>query len=270
MKKIITSSIIAISLASTLYAADKYYASVNGEKITKETITMALQDPRIDVDKLPENAQKELLNQIIDRKLIVQKAIKDGVQKDEKYKKILAQAKESIAFQVWKEKEFKNIKVTTEDEKKFYKENKEKFKKPAMLKARHILVKTEKEAKELIKQLDKAKKKEETFIKLAKTKSTGPSGKNGGDLGEFAANKMVPEFSKAAKSLKKGTYSKTPVKTQFGYHIIFLNDKKPESTLKFDEVKDNIKRVLTGKKYNEKVKKLTKDLRKKAKIEIKK
>ncbi len=269
MKKIITSSILAISLASTLCAADKYYASINGEKITKEDITMALQDPRIDFDKLPKNAQKELLNQIIDRKLIVKEAIKNGVEKEAEYKKLLKQVKENIAFQVWKEKEFKGIKVTADEEKKFYKENKEKFKKPAMLKARHILVKTEKEAKALIKELDKAKKKEETFIKLAKTKSTGPSGKNGGDLGEFPENRMVPEFSKAAKSLKKGTYSKTPVKTQFGYHIIFLNDKKPETTLKFDDVKDNIKRVVNGKKYNEKVKSLVKDLRKTAKIEIK-
>ncbi|MBS9782241.1 MAG: peptidyl-prolyl cis-trans isomerase [Arcobacter sp.] len=269
MKKLITSSIIAISLASTLCAKDTYYASVNGDKITKDTVSMALQNNRVDFEKLPKDTQAKILNEIIDRKLIVKKAVKDGVEKDEKYKKLLNQVKESIVFQVWKEKEFDSIKVNEKEEKKFYDENKDKFKKPANLNARHILVKTEKEAQELIKELDKAKKKEDTFIKLAKSKSVGPSGKNGGDLGEFPEDRMVPEFSKAAKALDKGTYSKKPVKTQFGYHIIFLKDKTASSILKFDEVKDKIKRVLIGKKYNEKVKELVKDLRKKAKIVIK-
>ena len=93
---------------------------------------------------------------------------------------------------------------------------------PSTLEARHILVKTEKEAKDLIKTLNKSKKKEKKFIELAKTKSVGPTGPKGGYLGKFPANQMVPEFASAASSLKKKTYSQTPVKTQFGYHVIYL------------------------------------------------
>lgn len=269
MKKLMMSTIMSIALAGSLSAKEDYYASVNGEKITKDDISIAVQDPRVDFTKLPKEAQKELLNQIIDRKLITKKAIDDGIKKDSKFKKYLNEMSNNLAFRIWKEKEFDSIKVTESEKKAFYEENKDKFKMPMTLNARHILVKTQKEAENIIKELDKAKKKEDTFIKLAKSKSVGPTGKNGGSLGEFPENQMVPEFSKAAKSLSKNTYSKKPVKTQFGYHVIFLKDKKAAKLLTFNEVKDNITRVVTGKKYNEKVKKLVKDLRKDAKIVIK-
>ncbi len=269
MKKIITSSILAISLTGTLYAGDTTYASLNGKKITRTDISMILPDPRLDFSKLPQKAQKEVLNKIIDKKLLSQNAIKNGIERDKEFKDALARVKEDLAFRLWEKKQLESIKVTQSEEKSFYNKNKSKFKKPATLKARHILVKTEKEAQAIIKELNKASKKEATFIKLAKTKSVGPSGQNGGDLGEFAESQMVPEFSRAAKSLSKGTYSKRPVKTQYGYHVIFLKDKKPAKSLSFNEVKNNIKRVLIAKKFDDKVKSLVGKLRKKANIVIK-
>ena len=88
--------------------------------------------------------------------------------------------------------------------------------------ARHILVKTEAEAKDIIKQLDAGK----DFAELAKEKSTDPNKSEGGDLGYFAKGRMVKEFEDAAFALKKGEYTKTPVKTQFGYHVIKVEDKR--------------------------------------------
>jgi len=268
MKKVVSSFIASIALVSTLSAAD-YLATVDGEKITKQDVSMVLQDPRINFDKLPDNAKKQVIEQIINRKLISKNALKNGIEKDSTFKNAIAKMKEDLAFQIWQKNELEKIKFSDAEKKDFYEKNKQKFVRPGMLNARHILVNTEKEAKDIIKQLDKASKKEQKFIELAKTKSIGPSKVKGGDLGEFAEAQMVPEFSKGAKSLKPKTYSKTPVKTQFGYHVIYLKDKKESKALSFNEVKGNISQIMVGNKYNEKAKALADKLRSKAKIVIK-
>ena len=268
MKKIVSSLVASIALVSTLNAAD-FYASVDGENITKKDITMVLQDPRIDFDKLPDTAKKQVLEQIVNRKLLSKKALNDGVDKDPQYVEAINQIKEDLAFQVWQKNEIAKIKFTDAEKKDFYEKNKEKFIVPENLEASHILVKTEEEAKEIIKQLDKATKKEDKFKELAKTKSQDPAGKNGGYLGKFSADQMVPEFANAAKSLTIGSYSKIPVKTQFGYHVIYLKDKIAGKSLTFAEVESNISQILLGNSYNKKVKEVTDELRKDAKIVIK-
>ena len=124
--------------------------------------------------------------------------------------------------------------------------------------ARHILVKTEAAAKAIIKQLQGGA----DFEKLAKEKSTGPSGKNGGDLGYFTFERMVPPFSKAAFQLKPGSITQAPVKTRFGWHIIKSEDKratKPPSfaatkTQMAEEVRKNFSdEIIEGLKKNAKI-----------------
>lgn len=269
MKKIISSTVVAIALAATSLSAADYYATVDGEKITKADIMMVLQDPRINFDQLPKPAQKQVLEQIINKKLLAKKALADGIEKNKEFKETLKKMKEDLAFQIWQRDQVKSIKITEAEIKDFYEKNKANFVVPARLTAKHILVKTEQEAKDIIKLLDKASKKEAKFIELAKSKSTGPSGPNGGDLGTFNENQMVPEFAAAAKALNKNSYSKKPVKTKFGYHVIYLNDKKEGKSLSFNEVKGNISQMLTGNKYNKQVKVLADKLREKAKIVIK-
>lgn len=269
MKKIVLSLVATLAISTISLNAADYYASVDGEKITQADIALVLQDPRIDFSKLPDSAQKRVLNEIINKKLLSQKAVKDGIEKDPAYKDALAKMKQDLAFQVWQKNEVAKIDVSEEKQKKFFDENKEKFVMPANLEARHILVKTEKEAKDLIKTLNKAKDKEAKFIELAKEKSVGPTGVKGGYLGKFPANQMVPEFATAASSLKKKTYSQAPVKTQFGYHVIYLVDKVESKSLSFNEVKGKISQMLLGNEYNERVKSITDELRKKAKIVIK-
>ena len=269
MKKIVLSVITTLALSTATLSAADYYATVDGEKITKNDIAVVLQDPRINFETLPKSAQKQVLEQIINKKLIAKQAFKDGVENDKDYKEALAKVKQDLAFQVWQKNQLETLKVSEKEQKEFFDKNKEKFQVPANLEARHILVKTEKEAKALIAKLDKAKKKEDTFVELAKTKSVGPTAPKGGYLGKFPANQMVPEFSKAAQELKKNSYSKKPVKTQFGYHVIFLKDKIAAKSLSFKEVKGNISKMLLGNAYNKKVKQIADDLRKKAKIVIK-
>ena len=110
-------------------------------------------------------------------------------------------------------------------------------------KASHILVKTQDEAVAVIAELDGGA----DFAELAKTKSTGPSGPGGGQLGWFAPGQMVKPFSDAAAQLEKGSYSKEPVETQFGWHVILLEDTRESTPPAFDEVKDRLKLAMANK-----------------------
>ena len=166
-------------------------------------------------------------------------------------------------------KQFDNVKVSEKEMKEFYNKNIQMFKQPAQAKARHILLKSKKEAEAVIKELKKAKNVEQKFIELAKKKSTGPSAANGGELGWFDAKRMVKPFSDAAFKLKKGEFTTTPVKTQFGYHVIYLEDKKPAGSVTFEQAKPNIEQTLKVKKFQEEMKKTAQELRAKADIKMK-
>lgn len=268
MKKIVMSFIASIALISTLNAAD-FYATVDGDKITKDDINVLLQDPRVDFDKLPQEAKSQILEGAINRKLIAKKAIDDGIEKDPQYKEAIAKIKEDLALQVWQKNEVDKLKFTEQDKKDFFEKNKEKFVIPEILESRHILVKTEAEAKAIIIELDKAAKKEDKFAELAKAKSADSTAQNGGYLGKVPSDKLVPEFTAAAKTLAKNTYSKTPVKSEFGYHVIFLKDKTVPKTLTYAEVEPKITQILIGNAFSKKVKELTDELKKDAKIVIK-
>ena len=267
MKKIVTSVVASLVLMTTLNAND--YGSVDGDNITKQDIAVVIQDPRIDFEKLPEATKKQVLEQVVNRKLIAKNAIKNGIEKDPQYVEAIAGIKEDLALQVWQKNEVDKIKFTDQDKKDFFEKNKDKFIVPEILDSRHILVKTEAEAKAIIVELDKAAKKEDKFAELAKAKSTDATAQNGGYLGKVPADKLVPEFTNAARTLAKNTYSKTPVKSEFGYHVIYLKDKTVAKALTYPEVEGKITQILIGNAFSKKVKEITDELKKDAKIVIK-
>lgn len=127
------------------------------------------------------------------------------------------------------------------------------------VRARHILLKTEDEAKAVIKALDDGG----DFEKLAKEKSTGPSAPRGGDLGFFGKGQMVPAFDKAVFALEKGKYSKEPVKSNFGWHVIKVEETRQKSPPPLEQIKEQ----LTALVAQEKLQELVTNLRSKAKIE---
>ncbi len=133
--------------------------------------------------------------------------------------------------------------------------------------ARHILVETEEEAKEIIAQLDEAEDKEETFKTLAKDKSSDGSAANGGDLGSFGKGQMVEEFEKAAYALDVDAYSAEPVESKYGYHVIYKYDEEEKKS--FDEMKDQLTAQAQEENFtNERLEKILMDLRDEAEFKF--
>lgn len=114
-------------------------------------------------------------------------------------------------------------------------------------KARHILLESEADAQAVIASLDEGG----DFVELAKEKSTGPSGPRGGDLGWFAPEAMVPPFSQAVQSMSKGEYSKTPVQTQFGWHVILLEDERDLESETYESMEPKLREQAQRQLVNE-------------------
>jgi len=268
--------VLSLLLISGISLQAKVYATVGDKKITDVDIDQVLRVlPNGEliknfggIDKLDDAKRKQIIDLAVDNYLLSKKAFQEGIDKTKEYKEELENIKNSLATQLYTKKIINSVKVSDEDAKEYYEKNKDEFKeKEDSVKARHILVKDEKEAKEIIKELEKAKDVEKKFIELAKTKSIGPSGKYGGELGWFNKKRMVPAFSKAAFALKKGEWTKKPVKTQFGYHIIYIEDRVNKGDLiPFDKIKNQVKDVLKNQKIKMKIDETIKNLRSKNKV----
>ena len=187
---------------------------------------------------------------LIERHLLAQYAVKEGIADTEEYKRRLAlyQAKalrDAYFFQKIRPQ------VTEEEMRKVYDEESAKLQQTERVRARHILVGTEQEAKDILARLAKGEK----FEDLAKQFSLDGSKDYGGDLGYFTQPEMVPEFSKAAFALKVGETSQ-PIKTDFGWHIIRLEDRKQGAAQPYDQVKSAIRNVLLRRKVGEVMEKI--------------
>ena len=256
--KLVTKVVSSITILSTLAVANTL-VTVNGKAITQQEVDSELmQATQGRFNQVPADKQQQLRSQVLDqliaKELIYEDAKKTGVMKSkdfkDEYSKVIEKVEKELAIQVWQKRELEKVKISDKEVKKYYDENKDEFNEKESVHARHILVKTEDEAKNIVKELKplKGKTLENKFIELAKSKSTGPSGPKGGDLGYFAQGQMVPEFNKEVFSMKVGTISKV-VKTQFGYHVIYLQDKKPSKMRAFTEVKPFIEQRLKMEKF---------------------
>jgi peptidyl-prolyl cis-trans isomerase C len=201
-----------------------------------------------------------MIDTLINTQLIQEAADREHLQDDPEVKRRLALAQEDIVRQLYVERLVKKD-LTDEKLHAAYDQYIKEMPHQEEIDARHILVKTEAEAKQIITQLEHGA----DFNKLAKEKSIDPAGKdNGGDLGWFTKDQMVPEFANAAFALKKGQFTKTPVKTRFGWHIIKLVDRRAAPPPSFDEVKQQLVVSVQGQVIGEKVK----ELRQHAKVEV--
>jgi peptidyl-prolyl cis-trans isomerase C len=244
----------------------KTLAEVDGKVITTE-------DFKNEVERLPPylkpmvqstEGRKELLDSMIVRQILLEQAKKDGVDKSKEVSDRLDDLRKRLIVETYlKKKVEQEAQVTDEEMKKFYDENKEKFKTGDQVRASHILVKTEKEAQDILAQLKQGGK----FEELAKKFSADSSAAKGGDLGWFPKGAMVPEFEKTAFSLKEGEMSGV-VKTNFGFHIIKVTGKRPAGIRTLDEMKDQIKANLLPAKQQQIFQGMKDNLKKNAKITI--
>jgi len=219
-------------------AKDPIVANVNGLVVRLSDLETAQQSLPPQYRSMPLQAVfPALLDRIIDSKLVVQEGKKNKVNEDPAFKKRMAFVEDQVLQDFWIQREIARL-VTAEKLQKRYEERLKAMPSGEEVQARHILVSTEDEAKALIAEI----KKGAAFDKLAKEKSTDKaSGAEGGDLGWFKKSDMVKEFADAAFALKKGELTETPVKTQFGYHIIKLEDRRKAPPPAFEEMADQLR-----------------------------
>ena len=195
------------------------------------------------INTLPQNIKKKplpeiyprVVNELINQYLITKQAYNEKLDLDQKVINLVKKSQDKILAKYWLNNYIKN-EIKEEKIKTFYNNYLKSFQKYKEVNASHILVKNNEEARAIIKKINNKAK----FSELAKTHSTGPSGKNGGNLGWFGPGQMVKEFEQATFSLEKGEISQEPVKTKFGFHIIKLNDIRDAKPKKLEEIKQNI------------------------------
>ncbi len=231
------------------------------EAVTAKKITVTDEDVQKEYDKFVARfPSKEQFKMYFERSGMSEEELRADLRKRMRHERLLD-----------------DVSVSAADIQEFYDKNIDRFKEEEQVKARHILLKLDKTADDkTIKAAEKkakeiealAKKKDADFAALAKEYSEGPSAPRGGDLGLFPRKRMVKPFSDAAFELKAGEVS-GPVRTDFGYHIIKVEEKKPASTKQLDEVKDMIEHNLANGKIREGMNKLLKELKDKHKIELK-
>lgn len=231
-----------------VYAEDKpdaVIAKVGNLEIHQSELDLAIANLDPQLAQLPDDQKKvAALSAAIDVKLLAGDAAAEKLDRTEEFKKRMQYLSDRELHNAYFKKHVVDT-VTDDEVKARYDKEVAALPKQEEVHARHILVKTEDEAKDVIKQLDAGK----DFAELAKEKSTDPNKADGGDLGYFTKGRMVKEFEDAAFALEKGTYSKTPVKTDFGYHVIKVEDKRDAPPPPFDQVKDQVRQLVMRDKY---------------------
>lgn len=259
--------VIALAAAAVLFgalpafaAADTTVAIVNGTKISKKDVDNAIKELGQKLEGVDKKQVFPLVvDQIINEKLLDDASAAAKIDESADFKKRVEILKAQLVKQMYFERLLKS-KVSQEQVKaaydKFEKENKGKIE----VHARHILVPSEEEAVQAIKDLDAGAK----FEEIAAKRSSGPNARSGGDLGWFLKDEMIPAFSEVAFKMKPGTYSKTPVKTELGWHVIKLEEKRERQVPRFAEVELAIRSQLS----QQALKAVVSDLRSKADVKL--
>ncbi|BEV45913.1 peptidylprolyl isomerase [Afipia carboxidovorans] len=254
----------ACCLALTLMAAplraddNQVIAKVNGAEIRQSDVTAAEKDLGPSLAQLdPASRQDSIVRFLIDLKIVSKAAEDKKIADSADFKRRLTFSRDRLLMDTLLDNEGKAA-LTDEALKKVYEEASKQISGEQEVHARHILVETEDEAKAIVAEL----KKGADFAELAKKKSKDPGASDGGDLGYFTKDQMVPEFSTAAFALETGKIS-DPVKSQFGWHIIKVEDKRARKAPPFEQVKPQLEAFVIRKAQADYVAKL----RSEAKVE---
>lgn len=260
MKQHILKAVVAAALLGALPAAFAQNAAiVNGKPVPKARMDVLAQQLAAAGRPVTPEMQEQLREEVIAREVFMQEARKQGLDATDDYKNQLELARQAILIRQLFENHRKSHEVSDADVQAEY----DKFaaaNSGSEYKARHILVDTEDQAKKILADLKKGQK----FEDIAKKQSKDPgSGANGGDLDWAAPGSYVPEFSEAMTQLKKGETTPAPVKSQFGYHVIRVDDVRQAQLPKLEEVKPQIAQQL----QQQRLMQYQEELRSKAKVE---
>lgn len=246
-KLALAACVALVGLKVPAFAEDALVAKVGNLEIRQSELDIALANLDPQLSQLPDEQKKvAALSSAIDVKLLAGNATAEGLKDDPAYQQRMQFIAERELHNLYFKRHVVDA-VTDDEVKARYEKEIAALPKQEEVRARHILVKTEDEAKAVIAELDKGK----DFVELAKEKSTDPNKSEGGDLGYFTKGRMVPEFEQAAFAMEKGTYSKTPVKTQFGFHVIKVEDKRDAPPPAYDDVSQQVRQLVMRDKYLE-------------------
>jgi peptidyl-prolyl cis-trans isomerase C len=249
--------LLALSGSPTLAAeGDQVLATVNGKALTAGDIER-YRERRPESEGTPQ----ELLQELINIELLVQDAERSKLDEGDEFRLEMEMTRRALLAQFAVRDQIDGNPVTETEMRKVYDEQIGSAEAKKEYHARHILLESEADAKAVIAELDGGA----DFATLAKERSTGPSGPQGGDLGFFEPGQMVPEFSQAVSAMAPGSYSKAPVQTQFGWHVIKLEETRDVAGPPFEAVKPQIENMLQSMQ----VRSYLEGLRKAAEIEVK-
>lgn len=224
-------------------------AVVAGEEITQEEFDAFLLNVPRDRQAYISNPQfrQQCLEQLIALHLFAKMGSDLKLDQTEKYEKFLVNAKRDILAQMAMEEIMKDITISDEEVAAYYEANMQQFTKGEMVNAKHILTDSEEKCSSILESITSGEK---SFEDAARENSICPSKENGGDLGKFGRGQMVKEFEDAAFAAEIG-HVVGPVKTQFGYHLIKVEDKKDAETSVYEDVADTIKNIILQQKRND-------------------
>ena len=227
----------------------KILAKVGQKEITNLDVQSAIQglDPYQAQQFQTEEGQKYVLDDLINQELLYMYAKDNKIDQDEQFRNEMKRVEENVLKQYVINKILTSVKLTEEEKKAFYEAQKQSFSKPETANAKHILVDSEEKANDI---LGKINAGDVSFEDAAKEHSTCPSKNNGGDLGTFGRGQMVPEFEEAVFNMNNGEVS-GPVKTQFGYNLIKLENKNESSIPAYDEVAEEVGKTLLFQRQGE-------------------
>jgi peptidyl-prolyl cis-trans isomerase C len=269
-RALIASAVLAISLYASVPASaqsmaptapkDMVAATVNGQPIMESDIQAFYKNLPPQYQQVPlEQLRSQILEKLIDQTIVANAARQEGYHKRPEVQRRLAAFTESVLNDVYISDKIR-ASVTDAKIKDQYQKSIALEAKTEEVRARHILVKTKAEAMVIIADIQGGA----DFAGVAKAKSTGPSSRNGGDLGYFGFKQMVPPFSKAAFAMKPGEVTTEPVKTQFGWHIIKVEDRRVAGSQNFEQASQKIRQELSERAYKDTLA----GLRAKAKIDV--
>ena len=250
---------------------EKVLARVEGQEIREKEVDQVLTAAGPQAAMMYDNEQgrKMILDDLVSARLLALSARKQGLDETPEFKSALEGFLTNLLARAAIEKAMVDVAVTDEDCKKFYDENPDQFITQDEVRARHILLTDDVTSADKIALIQEELKKGVSFDVLAVEHSIDPSAQQGGgDLGFFSRGRMVPEFEEAAFALKEPGEISEPIKSNFGWHIIKLEEKKPSSVTPYDSIKPQIEQYLSNEKKNQKYQEVLEVLKKEYKVEI--